>query len=71
MTRDEAYIVSPAPSIQKLKKMANRKKTERNKKILELADKGWRHVSIANMLKMKTSAVSVVIHRMRKKREGK
>lgn len=39
----------------------------RNEKILELADKGWRHKSIAKMFKMKTSAVSMVIHRARKK----
>ena len=45
----------------------NRTKTERNEKILELADKGWRHVAIAKMYKMKTSAVSMVIWRARNK----
>lgn len=49
--------------------MPNRTKTKRNEKILELANKGWRHVSIANMLKMRTGAVSVALHRIRKKRE--
>ena len=39
--------------------MANRAKTKRNNKILELWDtgKGWRQQSIANMYKMKLSAV--------------
>ena len=50
-------------------KMANRTKTERNEKILELVNKGWRHVAIARMFKMKVSTVSVVIHRAKKKRE--
>ena len=50
--------------------MANRPKTERNEKILELANKGWRHASIAKMFKMKSSTVSVVIWRARKKNEG-
>ena len=39
----------------------------RNEKILELAAKGWRHVAIAHMMKMKTSAVSMVIWRARQK----
>ena len=47
--------------------MANREKPERNEKILELADKGWRYIAIANMFKMKVSAVSMVIHRARQK----
>lgn len=41
----------------------------RNAKILELASKGWKHKSIARMFKMKTSAVSMVIHRARRKKE--
>ena len=45
--------------------MANRTKAERNAKIIEFADKGWRHVAIARMFKMKTSTVSVVIWRAR------
>jgi len=49
--------------------MANRVKTERNKKILELANKGWRHIAIARMFKMNTAAVSMVIWRARHKRE--
>ena len=47
--------------------MANRPKTERNEKILELANKGWRHVAIARMFKMKVSTVSVVLYRARHK----
>ena len=39
----------------------------RNEKILELANKGWKHKSIANMMKMKTSAVSMVIWRARQR----
>jgi len=46
--------------------MANRTKTERNKMILELVNKGWRYISIANMMKMKVSAVSMVIWRARR-----
>jgi len=49
--------------------MANRTKAERNKKIVELANKGWLHKSIARMFKMKTNAVSMVIWRARKRRE--
>ena len=48
-------------------KMPNRTKAERNKKILELADKGWRHKSIAAMFKMNEGAVSMVIWRARQK----
>ena len=47
--------------------MANRTKTERNEKILELAGKGWRHKSIAKMFKMTTTAISMVIWRARHK----
>jgi len=47
--------------------MPNRTKTERNEKILELADKGWRYVAIAKMFKMKVSTVSMVIWRARRK----
>jgi transcriptional regulator len=43
----------------------NRTKTERNAKIIELANKGWRHIAIARMFKMKTSAVGMVIWRAR------
>jgi len=46
--------------------MANRLKTERNEKIMEYWIKGYRQKSIANMFKMKESAVSMVILRMRK-----
>jgi transcriptional regulator len=49
--------------------MANRPKTERNKKILEYWDKGYRQKSIANMFKMSLSAVSMVIWRA--KHDGK
>jgi len=52
--------------------MANRTKTGRNDKIWNLVvNKGYRHESVARIYKMKTSTVSVVIHRERKKREGK
>jgi len=47
--------------------MANRPKTERNQKILEYWNKGYRQISIANMFKMKVSAVSMVIFRARRK----
>ena len=43
--------------------MANRPKTERNKKILEYWVKGYRQIAIARMFKMKVSAVSMVIWR--------
>ena len=45
--------------------MANRKKTERNEKILEYWRRGYRQQAIANMFKMKISAVSMVIWRAR------
>ncbi len=48
--------------------MANRPKTARNNRILKLWEGGWRQKSIANMLKMKESAVSMVI--LRGKRKG-
>ena len=41
----------------------------RNEKILELANKGWRYISIARMFKMKISAVSMVIWRAKKRQE--
>ena len=47
--------------------MANRTKTERNQKIVELANKGWRYKSIANMFKMETGAVQMVVWRARRK----
>ena len=50
--------------------MPNRRKTKRNLKIMELADKGWKHQSIANMFKMKVSAVSMVIWRNQKAGRG-
>ena len=49
--------------------VANRTKTERNNRIVELWESGWRQKSIANMLKMKESAVSMVLLRARRKRE--
>jgi len=48
--------------------MANRPKTERNDRIWELYEKGYRHQSIANIFKMKVGAVSMVIARERAKR---
>jgi len=42
----------------------------RNEKILELANKSWKHKSIARMFKMKTSAVSMVIWRARHRKDG-
>ena len=47
--------------------MANRRKTERNQKIMEYWGKGYRQVSIANMFKMKVSAVGMVISREQKR----
>jgi transcriptional regulator len=44
-------------------KMANRRKDERNKKILALWNKGWRQKSIARMFKMTESAVQMTIAR--------
>jgi len=49
--------------------MPNRAKTERNEKIWEFYKRGYRYQSIANMYKMKVSAVGMVIARMKK--EGK
>lgn len=49
--------------------MANRKKTERNLKIWEYWDRGYRQISIANMFKMKISAVGMVIARERDRRK--
>jgi len=43
--------------------MANRTKTERNQKIWDYWQKGYRQISIAKMFKMKPSAVSMVIFR--------
>ncbi len=51
--------------------MANRPKTERNQRIWEYWEKGYRQASIANMFKMKESAVGMVIRRERKRRLGK
>jgi len=48
--------------------MANRTKTKRNEKILELANKDWPHKSIANMMKIKNPhTVTMVIWRARHK----
>ncbi len=47
----------------------NRTKTERNEKIWNYWQKGYRQVSIAKMFKMKESAVSMVICRERDKRK--
>ncbi|MCJ7669558.1 MAG: hypothetical protein MUO61_03455 [Dehalococcoidia bacterium] len=53
--------------------MANRPKTERNEKILELWDdgKGWRQKSIARMFKMTESAVQMIIWRANHKEVDK
>ena len=48
----------------------NRTKTERNQKIWEFWEKGYRQISIARMFKMKVSAVGMVIQRERKRRDG-
>ena len=50
--------------------MANRPKTDRNQKIMEYWIKGYRQKSIANMFKMKESAVSMVIFRETHKLES-
>lgn len=50
--------------------MANRPKTDRNQKIMEYWIKGYRQKSIANMFKMKESAVSMVILREKRKLEA-
>ena len=46
--------------------MANRAKTERNERIWELYQRGYRYQSIANIFKMTVSAVSMVIFRIKK-----
>lgn len=43
---------------------------ERNEGILERAKRGWRHVAIARMYKMKVGAVSMVISRARHKADN-
>jgi len=43
--------------------MANRPKTERNQKILDYWNKGYRQIAIARMFKISVSAVSMVIWR--------
>jgi len=48
--------------------MANRLKTERNQKIWDYWEKGYRQVSIANMFKMTQSALSMVILRERNRK---
>ena len=48
--------------------MANRKKTERNEKIWQFYQRGYRQIAIANMFKMTIYAVNMVIHRERKRR---
>lgn len=47
--------------------MANRPKTDRNRKILEFWDKGYRQSSIAKMFKMTPSAVGMVIFRAKRR----
>lgn len=49
--------------------MANRPKTERNLLIMHYWARGWRQKSIANMFKMKESAVGMVIFRETRKME--
>jgi len=51
--------------------MANRTKAERNAKIIELVNKGWRHIAIARMFKMNVNAVSLVVWRARHKNHDK
>lgn len=43
--------------------MANRPKTERNNKILDYWNRGYRQIAIAKMFKMNVSAVGMVIRR--------
>jgi len=50
--------------------MANRAKTERNQKIWEFYQKGYRYQSIANMFKMTVGAVNMVILRMKRQQEA-
>ena len=45
--------------------MANRPKTERNQKIWDFWQKGYRQIAIARMFKMKGNAVCMVIARIR------
>ena len=47
--------------------MANRAKTERNERIVGLANRRWRYASIARMMKMNVSAVTMVIWRARQR----
>jgi len=47
--------------------MANRPKTERNRRIIEYWRRGYRYQSIANMFKMSKSAVAMVICRAKTK----
>ena len=47
--------------------MANRPKTERNARIMEYWNKGYRQIAIARMFKMKVSAVNMTIRRERQK----
>lgn len=51
--------------------MANRPKTERNQRIWEYWQKGYRQIAIANMFKMTLSAVGMVIAREKKRRAVK
>lgn len=51
--------------------MANRPKTERNQRIWEFWQKGYRQIAIARMFKMKESAVAMVIARERIRRNVK
>jgi len=47
--------------------MANRPKTERNEKILNYWNKGYRQIAIAKMFKMNVAAVGMVIIRAKKR----
>jgi len=49
--------------------MANRRKTERNQKILDYWAKGYRQISIAKMFKLNVSAVGMVIWRANNRSE--
>lgn len=49
--------------------MANRPKIERNQKIWDYWERGYRQKSIANMFKIKESAVGMIIARERKRRK--
>ena len=50
--------------------MANRPKTERNQKIWEYWQKGYRQIAIANMFKMTIGAVNMVLARERKRKKS-